>query len=126
MLPPLTMDCPSCGMKGMEWVKIAIANDNRIPYGFARAEDVAYCPTCKTQFPKLECYLDASKQYSHLLQSVLDMRKAQKDYFSHRSDHRLKVALAKESMVDALLGPYVKAGIISIIDTPASKQAGMF
>lgn len=60
---------------------------------------------------------EATKNYpawfTSLLQDVLDMRDAQKDYFASRNEYKKRVAIGKETRVDELLKQWVKAGIVA-------------
>lgn len=60
--------------------------------------------------------MSANKEYpqwfTFLLQNVLDMRDAQKEYFRSRNEYKKRVAIKKEQLVDALLDTWVKAGIV--------------
>ncbi len=59
------------------------------------------------------------------LQDVFDMREAQRDFFSGRTDYKLKVAKAKEAKVDAFLKKAVTAGAV-IPKPPDSDQSNLF
>jgi len=61
-----------------------------------------------------------------LLQAVYDMRQAQKAYFNERSNYKLKEAKLKESRVDALLVPWIKAGIVKDKKSINIQQGGLF
>ncbi len=54
------------------------------------------------------------KEQIDFLQSVQDMRQAQRDYYSQPSDYRLKLAKVKEAAVDRLLMPYINNGVVKI------------
>lgn len=51
------------------------------------------------------------KEQTEFLQAVYDMRMAQRGYYAHRTDGRLKVAKHKEQRVDTLMQHYVDAGV---------------
>ena len=60
-----------------------------------------------------------------MMQSVLDMRDAQRRYFKHRTDSNLRSSLHKEGLVDNQLNLFMLAGIIKPKvqpgETPAPK-----
>lgn len=70
----------------------------------------------KTQYP--------AEQVT-FLQAVWDMRQAQRNYFAQPGEYRKKIAITKEQRVDALLKPYITAGLVNTT-TPASNQTIMF
>ena len=57
-----------------------------------------------------------------LLQDLLDMRDAQKEFFEAKSDYRKKVAIAKEQKADQWLERAVKAGLICHKPKPENKN----
>lgn len=57
-----------------------------------------------------------------MLQSGLNMRDAQKDYFAQPNDYKRKVAIAKEREFDQLLDHFVKTGDISHIEKQPTNQ----
>lgn len=59
---------------------------------------------------------DVVKQYpkwfTDMLQDILDMRDAQKEFFKHRGEYRKRVAIAKEQRADQHLEHFVHHGLI--------------
>ena len=53
------------------------------------------------------------KEQTDFLQAVWEMREAQRSYFSHKTEARLKLAKIKEQRVDSLVRKYISAGVIS-------------
>lgn len=66
------------------------------------------------------------KEQIQFLQSVLEMREAQKDYFSQPSNYRLTIAKQREQKLDALLQPYIKAGVIKSTEKHTISQTTLF
>jgi hypothetical protein len=62
------------------------------------------------------------KEQTAFLQAVYDMREAQKAFFRMKNDHRLRVAMAKEKVVDELLKPYITAGAINTATSISQQQ----
>ena len=68
---------------------------------------------------------EVPKWVQKFLQNVFDMRQAQNEYFAGKTDHRLKVAKAKEAIVDEVLKRAAAAGAIET-ETPTITQQNLF
>jgi len=74
----------------------------------------------------LPWYIERMTEINKILQQVHDMRQAQKDYFQQRSDRRLRIAFAKEQIVDNLLALFVKEGSIVAVSKPGTNLSTLF
>lgn len=70
--------------------------------------------------------MDYPKEQIEFLQAVQDMRQAQKDYYHQPDKRRLAIAKDKERKVDALLLPYIQAGVIKANKITNNQQQNLF
>jgi len=66
------------------------------------------------------------KDQIEFLQAVLEMRDAQDRYFKNRNNVCLRMAKARETKVDNLLTPFVKAGVIQRRNTTDNPRDTLF
>lgn len=64
--------------------------------------------------------------FIQLMQDVVDMRDAQKEYFQQSSERRLKIAKVRESKVDTHVDAFIKIGIIAHKEKPKDNQQDLF
>lgn len=64
--------------------------------------------------------------FIEMIQDMLDMRDAQKEYFKQPTDYKLRVSKAKEQKVDQHIDHFVKQNLIMHKDKPKDTQASLF
>jgi hypothetical protein len=61
-----------------------------------------------------------------MMRDMLEMRDAQKDYYSAPNDYKLRISKAKEKTVDDHLEQFVKLKVISHQEKQQSNQSKLF
>ena len=64
--------------------------------------------------------------FIEMMQDMLDMRDAQKEYFKQPNDYKLRVSKSKEQKVDQHIEHFVKQSIIFHREKPKDTQASLF
>ena len=66
------------------------------------------------------------KWFTEMMQDFLDMRDAQKAYFSQPNDYRLRLSKSREGKADQHLSCFIANGLLHHKDKPGTNQKELF